>query len=129
MDFSDLGIPPGRDPEYPCRIWAEPHRCLHPYEHVRLQAAHFPADIEEAVFTMDCFACGSRFDQNSRQGWVYDYLARMMDEGRVGYVRKDDLEIVGRIDRERTKYGRIFDAITGHGNPITASPVVLRRPD
>ena len=129
MDFDELGVPSGRDPEYPSRIWAEPHRCLHPYEHMRLQSAHFPANIEEAVFTLDCFVCGSKFDQTSKQGWVYDYLARMIDDGRVSYVKKDDLEIVGKVKYEQTKYGKIFNAVTGDGNPITASKVVLRRPD
>ncbi|MGI8310741.1 hypothetical protein [Saccharopolyspora hattusasensis] len=129
MDFDDLGIPAGRDPEYPSQIWAPPHRCLHPYESVSLQAAHFPALIEQAVFRLDCFACGAFWDQTNAPGWVYDYMARMIDDGKFHVVHRDKLSIVGDVKWEQTKYGKIFDAITGDSNPISSSKIQLRRPD
>ncbi|QUH02530.1 hypothetical protein HUO13_18505 [Saccharopolyspora erythraea] len=128
MDYTNLGIAPGRDPEYPSPIWAEPHLCLHPYEHTRLQAAHFPADIRQAVFRLDCFACGSHWDHTKAPDWVFDYLARMMSDGRVQYVKKDEWDIASKIERQRSKYEQIFKAETGDGNPITSSPIVLKRP-
>ncbi|GAA0510394.1 hypothetical protein GCM10011581_00260 [Saccharopolyspora subtropica] len=128
VDFTN----PERDPEYPSPIWAPPHLCLHPYEHVRLQCGHFPPEDPEhlSVFRLDCSACGSHWDHTAREGWVYEYLGRMIAEGRFRVVSPGDVDISAAVEwRRQTRIGRIMEDLTGSDNPILASTVVLKRPD
>lgn len=124
---------PGRDQDYPSQIWIPPHSCDHPYEAVRLQAGHFPPENPEklSVFRMDCFKCGTAWDQTSKGvPWLYEYLGRMIAEKRFAVVSFEDPDITHKVEWKRqTHYGSIMEDLTGSDNPILDSKVELRRPD
>lgn len=124
--MEDDQLAPGRDPEYPSQIWMNPKMCLHPHEYVRLQAGSFPPSDPErlSVFKVDCFACGTKWDQTNAPGWVYEFLGQLIAEGRYKVVGSSGLDITGRVEWERqTRYGSILDDLTGSGNPIANSSV------
>ncbi|MDA3643834.1 hypothetical protein LZ318_11655 [Saccharopolyspora indica] len=127
-----MAISPGRDPEYFSPIWAPPHQCFHPFEHVRLQAGQFPPENPEqlSVFRMDCLMCGSYWDQTSTEDWVYEYLGRIIAEGKFGVVSPSGLDLAAPVEwRRQTRYGAIMEDLTGSDNPILSSTVNLKRPD
>ena len=122
-----------RDQEYPSTIWLPAHTCEHPYESVQLQVGHFPPENPEglSVFRMDCFRCGASWNESSTGvPWIYEYLGRMIADGRFGVVSFEDPEIAHKVEwRRQTRYDRIMEDLTGSTNPILDSEVVLRRPD
>lgn len=118
---NDPELAHGRDPEYPSVIWMNPKNCLHPHEHVRLQAGSFPPSDPErlSVFKVDCFACGTSWDQTNAAPWVYEYLAKIIAEGKFTVVSRNGLDITGRVEFARqTRYGSIMQDVVGSGNPI-----------
>lgn len=124
--MADPEIAAGRDPEYPSQIWINPQQCLHPHEYVRLQAGSFPPSDPEhlSVFKVDCFVCGTAWNQTNAPGWVYEFLGQLIAEGRFKVVGASGLDITGTVEWNRqTRYGAILDDLTGTGNPITDSAI------
>jgi hypothetical protein len=122
----------GRDPEYPSPIWANPKHCLHPHEYVRLQAANFPPNNPEAaVWRVDCFVCGTSWDQSNSPDWVLDFLTEKIASGRFEAVGgAGDPDIRSRIEWERqTRNGRMLQDVTGSDNPIEASNQAISTKD
>lgn len=122
--MNDPELRNGRDPEYPSPIWANPKYCLHPYEHLRLQAANFPPNNPAAaVWRVDCFVCGTSWDQSNSPDWVIEYLTEVISSGRFEVVGTPaDLDIASRIEWERqNRYSQMLADVTGADNPIEAS--------
>lgn len=122
--MADPEIAPGRDPEYPSQIWMNPKQCLHPYEYVRLQAANFPpGNPDAAVWRVDCFACGAKWDQSNSPDWVLDFMTEIITSGKFEVVgAPGDLDIRSQVEWHRqTRSARMLKDVTGEDNPIDAS--------
>lgn len=122
--MNDPELAPGRDPEYPSQIWMNPKHCLHPYEYVRLQAANFPpGNPDAAVWRVDCFACGAKWDQSNSPDWVLDFMTEIITSGKFEVVgAPGDLDIRSQVEWHRqTRSARMLKDVTGEDNPIDAS--------
>lgn len=120
----DPELAPGRDPEYPSQIWMNPKQCLHPYEYVRLQAANFPpGNPDAAVWRVDCFACGAKWDQSNSPDWVLDFMTEVIASGKFAAVgAPGELDMSSQIEWHRqTRSSEMLKDVSGFANPIDAS--------